>query len=38
MKREDYLDREPIDWQQRAVRWASAVTIAACLFILIWVR
>jgi len=38
MKPDDHLDRQPIDWQHRAIRWASGVTIAACLFILIWVR
>ncbi|MDP3651632.1 MAG: hypothetical protein Q8R67_08110 [Rhodoferax sp.] len=26
------------DWQHRLIRWASYVTGAVCLFMLVWVR
>lgn len=26
------------DWQHRLIRWASVITIAACLGILVWGR
>jgi CHASE3 domain sensor protein len=38
MKRDDYLDRQQVDWQHRAIRAGAAVTIVTCLFILLWVR